>query len=171
MCGVRQAPWLPTAIALSALLGVRPAAAATPPVSSWLSSDVVQKTVSLRLVAAYDGSNAGFNFDGYGRGKLLVRVPLGWRVLVTCRNAGAVRHSCAIVLGAQSAAPAFRGAATPNPVRGLQPGKTARFAFVASRAGVYRIACLVPGYEQARMWDVLQVGGVRRPSIETRTGF
>jgi FtsP/CotA-like multicopper oxidase with cupredoxin domain len=137
----------------------------------WLSWNTAARTASLTLVAGYNGSNNGFNFDGYGRGQLLVRVPLGWRVTVTCRNAGSMRHSCAIVRGAMTAVPAFPGATTPDPVLGLKTGQTARFAFTASRAGTYRIACLVPGHEEARMWDVLVVGGVTRPSIATRTGF
>ena len=138
---------------------------------NWLSWDSARRTASLTLVAGYNGANNGFNFDGYGRGKLLVRVPLGWRVTVTCKNAGSMRNSCAIVRGPQTITPAFRGAATPTPVLGLRSGQTARFTFMASRAGTYRIACLVPGHEEARMWDVLVVGGVKRPSISTRTGF
>jgi hypothetical protein len=125
----------------------------------------------LDLVAGYDDQNNGFNFDGYGRGKLLVRVPIGWRVVITCRNAAPTRHSCAVVSGPQTIVPAFRGAASEAPVVGLLGGQTARIAFTASRAGTYRIASLVPGDEQARLWDVLEVGGVARPSISTRTGF
>jgi FtsP/CotA-like multicopper oxidase with cupredoxin domain len=140
-------------------------------VGSWLSWDRAGRTAQLTLVAGYNSSNNGFNFDGYGRGQLLVRVPLGWRLSVTCRNAGSTRHSCAVVLGAQAAVPAFPGAATPHPVLGLRTGQTARFAFTASRAGAYRIACLVPGHEDARMWDVLVVGRVKRPSISVVTGF
>ena len=160
----------PAAIAAAAaLLALAPAASAD--VGRWLSWDAAARTASLTLVAGYDGSNNGFNFDGYSRGQLLVRVPLGWRIAVTCRNAGSMRHSCAIVRGAMTAVPAFPGATSPDPVLGLRTGQTARFAFTASRAGTYRIACLVPGHEQARMWDVLVVGGVKRPSISTRPGF
>ncbi len=156
--------------AAAALLVLAPAASAAD-VGRWLTWDTAARTASLTLVAGYNGSNNGFNFDGYGRGQLLVRVPLGWRVTVTCKNAGSMRHSCAIVRGAMTAVPAFRGATTPDSVLGLARGKSAQFTFTASRAGTYRIACLVPGHEEARMWDVLVVGGVRRPSIQTRPGF
>jgi hypothetical protein len=138
---------------------------------NWLSWDAAYRTARLTLVAAYNNANNGFNFDGYGRGRLLVRVPVGWRVVVSCRNAGSARHSCGVVRGPQTITPAFAGAATPSPVRGLQPGQSARFVFIASRSGTYRIACLVPGNEEARMWDVLVVGGVTRPSISIRAGF
>jgi len=154
---------------LLAVLALAPAASPGP--GHWLSWNAASRTASLTLVAGYDGANNGFNFDGYGRGQLLVSVPLGWRVAVTCTNAGSMRHSCAIVRGPMTAMPAFAGATTPDPVLGLKHGQTARFTFTASRAGTYRIACLVPGHEEARMWDVLVVGGVKRPTIQTRPGF
>jgi hypothetical protein len=67
--------------------------------------------------------------------------------------------------GADSTRPAFRGAATQRPRTGLESGQTARFAFRASRKGVYRFVCLVPGHEGARMWDVLKVTRGGRPSV------
>jgi uncharacterized cupredoxin-like copper-binding protein len=54
---------------------------------------------------------------------------------------------------------------------GLLSGQAARLVFEATRAGSYRITSLVPGDEQAGMWDVVEVGGVARPSITTRSGF
>jgi hypothetical protein len=159
-----------SALAVAALvLLLAPAASAG--AGRWLSWNASARTASLTLVAGYNGANNGFNFDGYGRGRLLVQVPLGWRVTATCTNAGSMRHSCAIVPGPMTAVPAFAGATTPDPVLGLEKGKTARFTFTASRSGTYRIACLVPGHEEARMWDVLVVGGVKRPTIQTRAGF
>jgi hypothetical protein len=143
----------------------------SPPITHWLRWDSATRTASLTLIAGYNGANNGFNFDGYGRGKLLVQIPRGWRVTVICENAASMRHSCAIVSGPLTVAPAFPGATTPSPTLGLRAGQSARFTFKASPAGTYRIACLVPGHEQARMWDVLVVGGVRRPSISTQTGF
>jgi hypothetical protein len=159
------------AVTLAALVSTPTLVAGSPPVKHWLSWNGKRRTASLELIASYNGANNGFNFDGYGRGKLLVRVPLGWRVVVTCRNAGAIAHSCAIVRGPQDVTPAFRAATTSDPTLGLRPGRTARFAFKASHKGTYRIACLVPGHEDARMWDVLVVARVKRPSISIRTGF
>lgn len=158
-------------VGLCALALAASSAGASPPPGRWLAWNGRARTASLLLVAGYNGANNGLNFDGYGRGRLLVRIPVGWRVTVTCRNAASVRHSCAIVRGPQTVVPAFRGASTPAPLLGLSSGKTARFTFTASRPGTYRIACLVPGHEDARMWDVLDVGGAKRPSISVRTGF
>jgi hypothetical protein len=145
-------------------------AAARPDPKRFLAWNASRRTVDLTLIASLDGSNNGFNFDGYGRGELLVTVPRGWRVTVHCSNRGSMRHSCAVVSGALATTPAFRGAATRDPVVGRPPGGKATFGFVASRTGAYRIACLVPGHEQARMWDVLVVAARGRPAIAARPG-
>jgi uncharacterized cupredoxin-like copper-binding protein len=116
------------------------------------------------LIASYNGENGGFNFDGYSR-YLMWTVPRGWTVLVVCTNHGPLRHSCAVVKGADSAKPAFRGAATPQPQIGLEAGHTVRFMFRPGKTGVYRFACLVPGHEDARMWDVLKITRGGKPSV------
>ena len=146
------------------------AAAARPNPAQFFTWSKAQRLVHLTLLAGLDSSNNGFNFDGYGRGELLVRVPVGWRVVVDCENRGGMRHSCAIVKGSLATTPAFHGAATPQPTVGLSPGSKATFSFVARRVGGFRIACLVPGHEQARMWDVLDVTRGGKPSISVRPG-
>jgi hypothetical protein len=149
------------AVALASL-----ALGATPPnPHRFLHVDARHKTVSVTLIASYDRSNNGFNFDGYSR-VLMVTVPKGWRVKVTCTNRGPLRHSCAVVHGPASTTPAFRGAETKRPFFGLGVGKTARFSFRATRTGVFRFACLVPGHEAARMYDVLKVVAKGKPKIE-----
>ena len=126
--------------------------------------DARHRIVNVKLVAGYDGSNNGFNFDGYSR-YLMWTVPRGWRVRVTCTNTGSLRHSCAVVSNPAATKPAFRHATTPHPLVGLQHGKTARFTFVASKTGVYRFACLVPGHEAARMYDVLKIVAKGKPKV------
>lgn len=140
-----------------------PGAKALPPPSRFLAVHARAHSVTITLIAAYDGANGGFNFDGYSR-ELRWTVPRGWIVRVVCKNRGPLRHSCAVVQGASSTTPAFRGAATPQPQIGLEAGHTAYFSFNASRTGVYRFVCLVPGHEAARMWDVLQIVHRGRPS-------
>lgn len=144
--------------------------AAHPNPAQFFHVESKERTTHVQLYAGYDGENNGFNFDGYGRGELLISVPRGWRVRVTCTNRGAMNHSCAVVRGPMTATPAFRGATVPHPVVGMLPGATATFTFVASRVGSYRFACLVPGHEEARMWDVLEVTRTGRPSISARSG-
>ena len=143
------------------------ALAGTPSPARFLRVDAPARTADVTLIAAYDGTNNGFNFDGYARGQLLWTVPLGWRVRVTCTNRGALPHSCAVVRGPRSATLAFRGAASPQPSTGLLEGRTATFAFRATRVGVFRFACLVPGHEEARMYDVLKVVRRGNPSVES----
>lgn len=140
------------------------AAKSSPPPHRFLAVDAARHRVTVTLIASYDGENSGFNFDGYSR-FLMWTVPRGWTVRVVCKNRGPRRHSCAVVQGADSTRPAFRGAAIPRPRLGLEAGQTARFAFRASRKGVYRFACLVPGHEGARMWDVLKITRGGRPSV------
>jgi Sulfocyanin (SoxE) domain len=146
------------------------AVAAKPDPKRFFRVDARRHVVSVSLIAGYDATNNGFNFDGYGRGKLLVTVPLGWRVRVTCENRAAVRHSCAVVDGPMTIRPAFRHAAIPRPLEGLRHGEVATFSFMATRRGTFRLACLVPGHEEARMWDVLDVARGGRPSIVARPG-
>lgn len=132
----------------------------------FLHVDAKARTALVTLIAGYNGENNGFNFDGYGRGELLVSVPRGWRVRVMCKNHAALTHSCAVVPGPMTVTPSFRGAATPS----LSPGASKTFSFVASRVGSYRFACLVPGHEEARMWDVFEVTRAGRPSVSARPG-
>ena len=139
-------------------------AAKAPPQRDFLAVDAQRHRVTVTLIASYDGENRGFNFDGYSR-FLMWTVPRGWKVRVVCKNRGPLRNSCAVVHGAGSTKPAFRGASTPRPRVGLKEGHTARFTFRASKRGVYRFASLVPGHEAARMWDVLKIVRRGRPSV------
>ena len=143
---------------------------AHPAPARFLRVDTPSRTAFVTLYAGYDGENNGFNFDGYGRGELTFSVPRGWRVRVTCVNRAALAHSCAVVRGPMTTTPAFRGAAVPNAVAGLPSGQSATFSFVASRTGAYRFACLVPGHEDARMWDVLVVTRRGTPHVSARPG-
>jgi hypothetical protein len=140
------------------------AAKGPPPPHKFLAVDAHRHRVTITLIASYNGENGGFNFDGYSR-FLMWTVPRGWTVRVVCTNRGLQRHSCAVVQGANSAQPAFRGAETPQPQIGLEAGRTVRFTFRASKKGVYRFACLVPGHENARMWDVLKISRGGKPSV------
>jgi len=139
---------------------------APPNPSQFLHVEAKQRTALVTLIAGYDSENNGFNFDGYGRGELVLSIPRGWRVRATCTNRGALDHSCAVVPGPMTITPSFRGAATPI----LPPGSSTNFSFVASRVGTYRIACLVAGHEEARMYDVLEVTRGGTPRITARPG-
>jgi hypothetical protein len=153
------------AVALAAV-----AVAAKPDPRQFLQVDARHRVIAVTLVAGYDSANNGFNFDGYGRGELMVTVPLRWRVRVTCINKASMRHSCAVVDGPMATAPAFPHATVAQPQLGLRRGQTAVFSFVPTRLGPFRFACLVPGHEQAREWDLLEVVRGGKPSIAVRPG-
>jgi FtsP/CotA-like multicopper oxidase with cupredoxin domain len=134
------------------------------PLQRLLSADAKTKTATLSLIAAYNDAYGGFNFDGYGKGQVLVEIPKGWRVEINCtNNAADVRHSCAVVHGVSATSPAFPGWASEHPTLGLAPHSSTSFSFVATRTGSFRIACLVPNHETAGMWDVLDVTRIGLP--------
>jgi hypothetical protein len=136
----------------------------------FLHVNTARHAVELTLIAGDGASNNGFNFDGYGRGELLVSVPRGWHVTVHCRNKASLRNSCAVISGPSATMPAFAGASSPNPVVGLGSGQSTTFSFTPTRVGVYRLASLVSGHERARMYDVLQVTRGGPPSVSARPG-
>jgi Sulfocyanin (SoxE) domain len=130
----------------------------------WVTAKPSQKLAVLTLRVHGNGISVG-DFNGEARGQVLVEIPLGWRVDVHCTNQATTFESCAIVANSLAATPAFPGAATPDPTKGLGPGASADFSFLASRPGVYRIASLVDDEEIGNAtWDGFQVGGVSRPS-------
>jgi hypothetical protein len=149
---------------LAAALAALALTAKAPAPAQFLAVHPRTHTAVITLIASYDRSNSGFNFDGYSR-VLMWTVPRGWHVDVVCTNRGPLRHSCAVVKNATSAALAFPHASTPQPRIGLLAGRTARFSFLASRTGVFRFACLVPGHEAARMYDVLKITSGGKPSV------
>ena len=160
-----------TALAL-ALPGL-PAAAAHQPAGTprWL---VVtgRNTVTLTLTAAYTGLAGGFNFDGDAKGKMVVSVPVGYRVNVVFSNKSAIPHSAVITAYSKRTAasgftPAFRGAQSPSPTRGITKGTIQHFTFTANKVGTYAIVCAVPGHAIGGMWDVFKVTPAgSKPSIK-----
>jgi sulfocyanin len=136
-----------------------PGRAATP---RWLVANAKTHTATLTLVAAYTNALNGFNFNGYGNGKMVITIPVGYRVTVSFSNKSSVPHSAVFTPYSQknrtSTFPlAFKGSTSPDPTSGITSGTPQRFTFTASRAGTYALVCGVPGHEAAGMWDVLKV--------------
>src|SRR5919202_4895227 len=150
-----------------ALPGLYVASAAThdpnrAPPSQWLAANATTHTITLTLIAAYSNALSGFNFNGYGHGKMVISVPVGWHVTVIFSNKSAVPHSALVTPYARKTSTngfplAFSGARSPHPARGIVAGQTQRFSFVAARVGTYALVCAVPGPAAAGMCDVLKV--------------
>jgi sulfocyanin len=137
-------------------------AAATP---TWVTT--TGKTVHLTLIAAWNNTNAGFNFNGAAHGQMTVTVPLGDTVDASFKNeAQGAMHDVVVIpytqtLPASAATPAFSGAASPAAsfaAGGSASGSASQsFSFVAGKAGRYLLVCGVAGHAIAGMWDNLVV--------------
>lgn len=136
------------------------------PLSRWLTWNASTRVARLTLIPGYGSAYNGFNFNGYGKGQVLVTIPQRSKLEVHCENTASTKpHSCAIVGGPGARQPAAPGAATAEPASGVPPGKSASFSFRANAPATYRIASLVPGEERAGMWDVLTVSSSGGPSV------
>lgn len=144
-----------------------PSPSATPTsvtLDQWMSYDSSTKTATLKLIAGYQNVNNTLSYDGEAYGKLVVTVPVGWKLVVNFSNQGKINHSAAVVTPTGTT-PVFPGASVPNPTVGLPVGASDTFSFVAATVGNYRIACLVPGHEGLGMWATFNVTSGGLPTI------
>src|SRR5690348_7690237 len=137
----------------------------TPPdPGNYLKVDSQTRTAVVTLIAGYPATDYQFNYDGYGNGQLVLKVPVGWTVTVQCANRSTVNQSCSVVADGRSTEPLQPEWTTPDPQRGLNPGESASFEFAPQETGSYRIASLVPGSEASGMWLDLEVVTGGQPS-------
>jgi sulfocyanin len=114
--------------------------------------DAEGRRVDLTVIAAFDQSNSGFNFNGGSYGGHRITVPAGWLVRVTFINRDVIPHSVAVVREQAQVPmyirrPAFAGAVSRDLQRGLPAGgRQDSIVFVAGEAGTYLFACGVPGH-------------------------
>lgn len=135
---------------------------------TWISAKGT--TVNLTLVAGYNQDTAGFNFNGYAKGKMTVTVPTGAKVIIKFSNKASLPHSVAVTAYAKRTAmsfpDAFKGANSPNPSQGITSGHAPQtVTFTANKAGTYAIVCAVPGHAAAGMWDTLKVANQAKAAI------
>lgn len=136
--------------------------------SQWMpQQNPMAKTVTFKVVAAYNNAANGYNFDGGAHGNLTFTVPVDWKVTMRFTNRAAVPHSAVVAASRTASTPAFAGAATPSPTSGLPKGQAASFTFTANRAGNYYLVCAVPGHEVLGMWDKVVISSsAHRPSVK-----
>ena len=114
--------------------------------------DAEARRVELTIIAAYDQSNTGYNFNGGFNGSHRVTVPLGWRVAVTVVNRDVFPHSFTVIRAVRQLPlridrPAFPGAASRTHHVGVPAGgREDGIEFVASQSGAYLIACGVTSH-------------------------
>ena len=138
---------------------------APPDPKSYIRINAATKSAVVTLIAGHPATDIQFNYDGYGRGALVLTVPVGWQVTVQCENHGTVPNSCAVVANRTSTAPVRPDWSTPEPQRGLDPGQSASFVFTPSTPGSYRIASLVDGNEASGMWADLEICASGIPNL------
>lgn len=140
-------------------------------VNEFLTYDARSQTVSLQLIAGYNGLNGSLNYNGSTNGNHGITVPMGWRIHVSVANRDSdLQHSAIVVREVLPPAiepvnPAFGGAALPQLAEGLHEDETGTLDFVADQAGRFMIACGVAGHAQAGMW--LQLAVVKDASVPT----
>lgn len=130
-------------------------------VPSWVKYNAAKKTVELRIVAAYNGNNGSWNYNGYYAGGATVVVPLGSKVVLNFENPdGNFAHSLLVTdpFAADELPPragreyvAISRAYTNNPTQGCLSCKE-RLRFKARKEGRYWLYCGVVGHGQADMW-------------------
>jgi sulfocyanin len=127
-------------------------------VNQFVSFNANNKTVSIKLYAALNSAQGGFNFNGGSSGNQTITVPLGWATHFDVTNTDAIPHS-AILIADQTPIPnapssaAFPRAYTDHLIDGLAPQNGHdTMDFVATPAGSYLIACGVPGHAPSGMY-------------------
>jgi len=130
---------------------------------TWLRTDAAGKTVDFKLVTGLTNNNGGMNFNGFGRGGLVLTVPQGWTVALHFKNEDPnLPHSVEVIPEAAAiptgpVPPAFEHATTGRLEQGFSTGQGAEIRFAAAKAGSFLIFCAVPGHGAAGMWIRLAV--------------
>src|SRR2546421_3499249 len=141
---------------------------------AWLRTDAASKTVEFKLVAGLTEANGGMNFNGFGRGGLVLTVPQGWTVVLHYKNDDPnLPHSVEVIPEAAAiptgpVPPAFEHATTGRLEQGFSTGQGAEIRFVTGKAGSFLIFCAVPGHGAAGMWVRLAVSeAADKPALAT----
>ena len=141
---------------------------------TWLRADAASKTAEFKLVAGLTEANGGMNFNGFGRGGLVLTVPRGWNVVFHFRNEDPnLPHSVEVIADAEvipvgPVPPAFEHATTGRIEQGFPTGQGTDVRFVPGKAGSFLIFCAVPGHGVAGMWIRLAVSdAVDKPALAT----
>src|SRR5438067_805913 len=109
---------------------------------TWLRADAASKTVEFKLVAGLSEANGGMNFNGFGRGALVLTVPQGWNVVLHFKNQDPnLPHSVEVIPDAAPmpvgpVTPAFPGTKRTSPPCPAENPWSRRPVVACSNAGV-----------------------------------
>jgi sulfocyanin len=140
-------------------------------VNQFMSYNAGTKTVNLKVFAAFNSVQGGFNFNGGSAGSQTITVPTGWNVNIDVVNKDAIPHSAIIIADTRPIPnapdkPAIERAYTAHLTDGLpaQNGEdTMNFVAPATPAN-YLLACGVPGHAPSGMWIKFVVAAAQAPS-------
>lgn len=158
------------ALALVALLAL---GAPDTKVNDFMSYNASTKTVNLKIFAAYNSVQGGFNFNGGSNGSQTITVPVGWKVNIDVVNKDAIPHSAIIIADARPIPnapdkPAIPRAYTAHLGDGLpaQNGEDTMNIVAPTTPGNFLIACGVPGHAPSGMWIKFVVATANAPSYQ-----
>ena len=145
--------------------------------NKWMWDVPEKKVVVIQVVAAPNGANNGFNFDGFYKGQATITIPQFWSMVIEFKNDAALPHSAAVTYtnkpGTKVWASGLGPVESPNPIAGTT-GKSWQLVgggignIVLDQAGHFYLSCLVPGHLQSGMWDHFVVSATAKaPSLTT----
>jgi sulfocyanin len=157
-------------LALAALLSL---GAPDTKVNQFMSYNAATKTVNIKVFAAYNSVQGGFNFNGGSNGSQTITVPTGWHVNIDFINKDAIPHS-GIIIAVTNPLPnapsqaAIPRAYTAHLTDGLpaQNGEDTMNFPAPSAPGNYVLACGVPGHAVCGMWIKFVVAAAAAPSYQ-----
>ncbi len=139
-----------------------PASRPTTATPGWLTYNAATQTALINVIAGYNTTNGGKNFNGAARGEVVITVPLHTKVVLTLTNHGSLSQSVGVIKATATLptrpAPAYTGWAMSDFGRGITTGARADILrFTADKAGVYRLASGVPDQAHAGLWETFVV--------------
>lgn len=138
-------------------------------VGPWEYVDAQKHRVVFKIVAAANGTNNGFNFNGYSKGQANFIVPMGWVVNFIFTNHSPLAHSVGVVSTLKLNASVVPLAETPRANQGVGANTTQYAGFTAYAPGKDYLVCLVPGHILAGMWDTFTISATAKtPSIQVQ---
>jgi len=159
--------------ALALLVALLALGAPDTKVNQFMSYNAGTKTVNLKVFAAFNSVQGGFNFNGGSAGSQTITVPTGWNVNIDVVNKDAIPHSAIIIADARPIPnapdkPAIERAYTAHLTDGLpaQNGEDTMNFVAPTTPGKYLIACGVPGHAPSGMWINFVVAAAQVPSYQ-----